>query len=83
MNIANAKLIGRFRFLKLIEDHVDKGCALKNRIINLPDEEEKSMRTRLERAISDAKGDEKDFKNKLKAGSNVKRNTSSRLTGTS
>ena len=40
LNIANAKLISRFRFLKLLEEHIEKGCAMKNRIINLPPEEE-------------------------------------------
>lgn len=49
--MANAKLIGRFRFLKMIEEHCEKGMPLRNRIINLPPEEEKNMRQRLEHAI--------------------------------
>ena len=51
LNVANAKLIGRFKFLKLLEEHIEKAMAMKNRIINLPDADEKFMRTRLEKAI--------------------------------
>ena len=74
LSVANAKLIGRFRFLKMLEEHCEKGMPLKNRVINLPPEEEQSMRLRLEKAIKEAKGSENDIR-KRKGGTN------SRLTG--
>jgi hypothetical protein len=51
---------------------------LKNRIINLPPEEEQSMRTRLEKAIKESKGTENDIRkrkggavSRMTAGSNT------------
>lgn len=74
--VANAKLISRFRFLKMLEEHCEKGMPLKNRIINLPPDEERSMRDRLEKAIKEAKGTENDFRKKRPTGG-----MNSRLTG--
>lgn len=72
--VANAKLIGRFRYLKMLEEHCLKGMPLKNRIINLPPDEEQSMRARLEKAIKEAKGTENDIR-KRKGGGTVSRMT--------
>ena len=55
LRIANAKTISKRKFYQLIDHHVSHGWPLVNRIINLPPEEEESMRNRLEDALKNAK----------------------------
>ena len=54
LRIANAKTISKRKFYQLIDHHVSHGWPLVNRIINLPPEEEESMRNRLEDAFKNA-----------------------------
>jgi hypothetical protein len=53
--VANAVIIHKNKFKKIVDLHCEKGWTLKNRIINLPPKEEKDMRLRLEEAITMAK----------------------------
>ena len=55
LKVANAVIIHKNKFKKIIDKHCEQGWTLKNRIINLPPKEEKDMRLRLEEAITMAK----------------------------
>lgn len=51
LKIANAKIISKIRYKRIVENAEDRHTTLENRIINLPPREEESMRLRLEKSI--------------------------------
>jgi len=55
LKIANARIIHKNKFKQVVDAAVDRGWALQNRIINLPPQEEKNMRLRLEEAVTFSK----------------------------
>ena len=51
LKIANAKIISKIRYIRMVEHAEDRHITLENRIINLPTREEENMRLRLEKSI--------------------------------